>query len=109
MNNAELPLVSIITVNYNQAAVTCELLKSLRKISYKPIEIIVVNNGSTGDDIKTAMQDFPDVKLILTEKNLGFAGGNNVGIKAATGQFFLLVNNDVEVTPGFLEPLVETT
>lgn len=108
MTNSELPLVSIITINYNQATVTCALLKSLEKISYKPVEIIVVDNGSAGDDIKNAIQGFPTVKLILTHKNLGFAGGNNVGIKAAKGDLVLLINNDVEVTPDFLEPLVET-
>lgn len=108
MNNVALPLVSVITVNYNQAAVTHALLKSLEKISYTSVEIIVVDNGSIGDDIKNVVQDFPSVRLILTNKNLGFAGGNNVGIKAAKGELILLINNDVEVTPGFLEPLLET-
>jgi GT2 family glycosyltransferase/acetyltransferase-like isoleucine patch superfamily enzyme len=107
MKNPDYPLVSIVTVNYNQTNVTRDLLISLRNITYPAIEIIVVDNGSADDSIKVLKGEFPEIKLILTGKNTGFAGGNNIGIKAGTGDYFLLINNDVEVTPGFLEPLVD--
>ncbi len=108
MNNHPLhPLVSIITVNYNQPEVTCDLLRSLRSITYNNIEIIVVDNASPDKDPKIIEEKFPEIHLIRSAENLGFAGGNNLGIHAARGAFMLLINNDTEVEPGFLEPLVD--
>jgi GT2 family glycosyltransferase len=101
------PLVSIVTVNYNQSMVTCELLGSLRQISYPNIEIIVVDNNSLNDKPDRIKELFPEVQLIKSSINLGFAGGNNLGIKASKGSFILFLNNDIEVEPDFLEPLVE--
>lgn len=100
------PLVSIITVNFNGAEHTLALLDSLQKISYPAIEVWVVDNGSKEDPtpIKTA---HPWVHLIRSEENLGFAGGNNLALRVATGKYCLLINNDTEVPKGFLEPLVQ--
>lgn len=98
-------LVSIITVNYNQGKVTCELLNSLSNISYRNIEIIVVDNASS-EGTTLIRNQFPGVKLICSDKNLGFAGGNNLGLKEAKGKYILFINNDVEVSPDFLEPLL---
>jgi GT2 family glycosyltransferase len=106
MNNPELPLVSIITVNYNQTEVTCQLLESLRNISYRNIEIFVVDNASANDDPTPIQVRYPEIELILSEKNLGFAGGNNLAIRECKGDYILLINNDTEVEKGFLEPLV---
>lgn len=100
-------LVSIITVNYNQSEVTCELLESLKKITYKNIEIIVVDNGSKEDSQNNMLKKYDFIKLIRSQKNLGYAGGNNLGIKAAKGEYCLFINNDTEVDSGFIEPLVE--
>lgn len=100
------PLVSIITVNYNQAQVTCELLASLRKLTYPQVEVLVVDNASPTDDPGIIEQLYPEATLIRSPKNLGFAGGNNLGIMAAKGQYLLFLNNDTEVEPDFLEPLV---
>lgn len=100
------PLVSVITVNYNQSQVTFDLLESLRKISYPNIEIIVVDNASPSDDPDTIKSNYPEITLIKSTKNLGFAGGNNLGIKESNGDYLLFINNDTEVTPGFLEPLI---
>ena len=100
------PLVSIITVTYDHPEVTCQLLGSLRKITYSPIEIIVVDNASPKDDPAIILQSFPEIHFIQSKVNLGFAGGNNLGIKVAKGKYILLLNNDTEVEPGFLEPLV---
>jgi GT2 family glycosyltransferase len=98
--------VSIITVNFNQPKVTEELLQSIPP-SYSNIEIIVVDNGSRSD-IRTDWQSkYPNVKFIRSEKNLGFAGGNNLGIKAATSDYLFFVNNDTEFTPGLIEKLIE--
>ena len=100
------PLVSIITVNYNQLAVTIDLLHSLQKITYNNIEIIVVDNNSQTENPDLLKTAFENIILIKSNKNLGFAGGNNLGIKRAKGKYVLFINNDVEVTKDFLEPLV---
>ncbi|MDP3436143.1 MAG: glycosyltransferase family 2 protein [Bacteroidales bacterium] len=100
------PLVSIITVNYNQSIVTGELLQSLRSITYPNYEIIVVDNGSVENPDKLK-ESFPEIYLVKTGENLGFAGGNNRGIRVSKGKYLMFLNNDTEVFPGFLEPLVQ--
>ncbi len=101
------PLVSVITVNYNQSAVTCELLKSLQKVSYPRVEVIVVDNGSPSDTPDRIKELYPDTILIRSSENLGFAGGNNLGIMQAQGKYLFFLNNDTEVVPGVMEPMVE--
>jgi GT2 family glycosyltransferase len=100
------PLVSIVSINYNGAAVTCEMLESLKKISYPNIEVIIVDNASK-EDPTSIVENHPWIKFIRSDRNLGFAGGNNLGFKEATGKYFLMLNNDTEVPTDFLEPLVE--
>lgn len=100
------PGVSIITINYNQTKLTCDLIASVRRITYPYVEMIVVDNGSMPDPTSCILSQYPEVKVIRCENNLGFAGGNNMGIRSATGEYLLFLNNDTEVAPGFLEPLV---
>jgi hypothetical protein len=99
-------MVSIITINYNSLEVTCELLDSIRKAGYGDIETIVVDNASKvspGDFLK---KHYPEVKFIQSEKNLGFAGGNNLGIRASRGGFLFFLNNDAELTVGAIETML---
>jgi GT2 family glycosyltransferase len=102
------PLVSIITLNYNQAQVTCEFLESSRKLNYRNYEILVCDMASS---ISPATvfdpSDYPNTRLLLSEKNLGFAGGNNWGMHQAKGQFIFIVNNDTELTPDLIQLLLE--
>ena len=100
------PVVTIITINYNQLQLTCELLESLRKVTYPSVEVIVVDNHSAINPTTVISEKYPEVRLIVSDENLGFAGGNNLGIQASTGDYLLFLNNDTEVDPGFLEPLV---
>jgi GT2 family glycosyltransferase len=100
------PLVSIITINYNQVQHTCALLDSLRKISYPSIEVIVVDNHSAESPEKIIKEKYPEACLIMSQENLGFAGGNNLGIAVAKGKYLLFINNDTEVDQEFLEPLI---
>jgi len=100
--------VSVITVNFNQAEVTRALLLSIKNTNtYRNIEIIVVDNGSEADPAIKHSALFPDVIFIRSAINLGFAGGNNLGISKATGDYYFLVNNDTEFTPGLVQKLVE--
>lgn len=75
--------------------------------TYQPIEIIVVDNGSTQNPVPGWKLKYPEVIFIRSEINLGFAGGNNLGIKAAKGDYYFLVNNDTEFTPQLLDKLIK--
>lgn len=102
------PLVSLVTLNYNQAEITCALLESVRRLSYPAIEVIVVDNNSTRNPEPLIRErHFPNTRVIVNSTNLGFAGGNNVGIQQANGEFIVLLNNDTEVTPDLIERLLE--
>ncbi len=103
----QFPKVSIITINFNQANVTRECLNSLRKITYPNVEIFLVDNASAPEN-RIHQDEYPEVIFIQSDKNLGFTGGNNLAMKVATGDFVLLLNNDTEVSAGFLEPLLKT-
>ena len=84
--------LSIITVNYNGLKDTCELIDSIP--FNDSLEVIVVDNASTEDEATAIQENYTKVKVIISKKNLGFAGGNNLGIKAAKGKYIFLVNND---------------
>ncbi|MFT5249421.1 MAG: GT2 family glycosyltransferase [Saprospiraceae bacterium] len=101
------PLVSIVSVNYDQPIVTCEMLASLRKVTYPNFEILVVDNASPNKSPDIIKEMYPEIQLIISDKNLGFAGGNNIALKQAKGDYILLLNNDTEVQPNFLDSLVE--
>ena len=103
----EKPLVSIISINYNAPEVTADMIRSLGEITYPNIEIIIVDNASAKGDVDQLKKDFPHIRLLKSTKNLGFAGGNNLGIRVAKGEYIFLLNNDTVVTPGFLEPLIK--
>ncbi|MCF8218508.1 MAG: glycosyltransferase family 2 protein [Bacteroidales bacterium] len=99
------PLVSIITINYKQAEITNELLNSLLYITYPNYEVIVVDNNS-GDDANRIDTGHWAVKLVRSNKNLGFAGGNNLGVLHAKGKYMFFLNNDTEIDSGCIEELV---
>lgn len=85
-------ILSIITVNYNGLKDTCELIDSIPFTD--DMEVIVVDNASQQDESSALQKKYPDIKVIRSNKNLGFAGGNNLGIQAAQGKYIFLVNND---------------
>lgn len=101
------PLVSIISVNFNQIQVTLELLDSLRKISFRDFEIMLVDNGSSENSTQLISEKYPEVNYIFSKENLGFSGGNNLGIRASNGEYLFFVNNDAEVTEGCIETLLQ--
>ena len=84
--------LSIITINYNGLKDTCALIESIP--FNDKMEVIVVDNASDNQEADQISSRFPHVKVIKSDKNLGFAGGNNLGIKASTGKFIFLINND---------------
>ena len=97
--------LSIITVNYNGLEDTCALIDT---ITFNDnMEVIVVDNGSKTDEAAIIQERYPQVKTIRSEQNLGFAGGNNLGIKAAQGQYLYLINNDTVFDDFQVRPLIE--
>jgi len=92
MNN--LPELSIITINYNGMKDTDELIESLREHLSIPYEIIVIDNASKVNEAALLQQKYPHIISIRSELNLGFSGGNNLGISKAKGKYIFLLNND---------------
>jgi len=100
-------LTSIITVNFNQPVATIEFLKSVKESTQNDyIEVVLVDNGSGEDHQIEFEKVFPGLNYIRSENNLGFAGGNNLGIKQAKGDFLFLLNNDTEITENLVSELV---
>lgn len=84
--------ISLITINYNGLADTCALMDSIP--FNDSLEVIVVDNASTKDEASVIESRYPAVIVIRSNKNLGFAGGNNLGIQAAHGKYLFFINND---------------
>lgn len=102
------PLVSIIILTWNQTPVTCEFLESTRKLTYKNYELLVCDMGSETDpSSEINARNFPNTRVLRSDVNLGFSGGNNWGMRDAKGEFIFIVNNDTEVTPTLIEDLLE--
>ncbi|QKZ13394.1 glycosyltransferase family 2 protein [Spirosoma sp. KUDC1026] len=101
-------LISLVTINYNQAEITRQFLESTRSLTYPNVEIIIVDNASQ-PVLSTCLDasQYPNLRIIRSERNLGFTGGNNLGIEAANGDFLFIVNNDTELTPTLLDELLE--
>lgn len=86
--------VSIITINYNGLKDTCSLIDSIPHSS--EIEVIVVDNASQTDEASIIETRYPHVTVVRSKENLGFAGGNNLGIRASKGDYLFFINNDTE-------------
>lgn len=104
------PKVSIIILNWNGLEDTVECLESLKKITYPNYDVVVVDNGSAGNDVRILRERFSDyVHIIENGKNYGFAEGNNIGMRHALTQgadYVFLLNNDTTVAPDFLGEMV---
>lgn len=98
-------LVSVVVLNWNGSQVVERCLHSLHEQTYHPLEVIVVDNASTDGSEDLVKKKFPWVKLIVNDKNLGFGGGNNVGIRASHGQYILILNNDARLDPDCIKEL----
>jgi GT2 family glycosyltransferase len=99
------PLVSVVVLNWNGSQVVDQCLRSLHQQTYRNLEIILVDNASTDGSMEGVRDRFPDVKLIVNERNLGFAGGNNVGIRASSGRYIMVLNNDTRLDSKCVEEL----
>ncbi len=100
------PLVSFIVVNWNGKSCIEECLSSIQQQSYKPYEIIVVDNAST-DGSRELLRQFPEISLIENKTNLGFGPANNQALERCAGEIVALVNNDTILTPDWLQNLIQ--
>jgi hypothetical protein len=104
-----LPRVAIIVINWNGKEDTLACLTSLQGLDYPTTQIVLIDNGSTDDSVTAMRAAYPNINLIETGQNLGFVGGNNLGLEQACKmgvEYALLLNNDTEVAPDFLRKLV---
>jgi len=101
--------VSVVVVNWNTADLLADCLSALRAHLPASIEseIIVVDNGSEDESAHVVRDEFPEVRLFINDHNEGYQRANNRGIRAATGEFLLLINADALLRPGSVEPMIE--
>ena len=105
------PKVGIVLLNWNGYEDTATCIESLADVQYDNRFVVVVDNGSSDGSGERLADEFPDCTVLFNEENLGFSGGCNVGIEHCLengADYVLLLNNDIEVSPDFLEPLVHT-
>jgi GT2 family glycosyltransferase len=102
-----IPAVSVIVLNYNGLRFLERLFNSLIEDSFTDRELIMVDNASTDESVAFVREHFPVVRIVESARNIGFAAGNNLGIRHAQGEYVVLLNNDIEVADGWLYPLVE--
>jgi GT2 family glycosyltransferase len=104
------PHVSIILLNWNQPEFTLACLASLGRLDYESFDVVVVDNGSEDGSPSLIREQFPSITLLENARNLGFAAGNNVGIRHALDRgadYVMLLNNDTEVAPNLVRELVQ--
>jgi GT2 family glycosyltransferase len=110
MSISAAPRVTVQILNWNGKVDTLQCLESLERLTYKCNEIVVVDNASTDDSVHAISARFPEITILQSGGNLGFAGGNNVGLRhllGSTSDFVLLLNNDTQVAPDLLERLLD--
>ncbi|MFZ5876669.1 MAG: glycosyltransferase family 2 protein [Nitrospirota bacterium] len=108
--HTNIPLVVIIVLNWNGRDDTVACVESVRGLRYRKANVLIVDNGSTDDSVATFSRRFPDIRCIQTGENLGFAEGNNVGMRAALAEgadYVFLLNNDATIEPDALDRLVD--
>ena len=101
------PLVSVMTLNFNGKRFLPGLFDSLEKCSYPNLEIIMVDNASSDDSVAYVQERYPWVGILENAENYMYARGNNEGLRICRGKYICLINNDVDVDPGFIEPVIE--
>lgn len=102
-----MPCVSVIILTWNGRHYLDDCLNALKAQSFHDFETILVDNGSTDGTCAYVRRAFPWVRLLELPANIGFAGGNNRGLREAAGDFIVTLNNDTRVEPGFLEQLMK--
>ena len=101
------PRVAIVILNWNGRKHLHQFLPSVVASTYPDLDIIIADNASTDDSIEFVQQNYPGLRIILLKKNFGFAKGYNEALKQVSADYYVLLNSDVEVTPGWIEPVID--
>ncbi len=101
------PSVAIVILNWNGRKHLEQFLPSVLATTYRNARVIVADNASTDDSISFIQTDFPQVEIIRNSENFGFARGYNEALSKLNDEYFVLLNSDVEVQPGWIEPVIE--
>lgn len=101
------PLVSVVILNWNGQQHLSNFLPSVKAHACADMELVVADNASTDDSVGWLREHHPDVRIIQLEKNYGFAKGYNEALKQVQANYYVLLNSDVEVTAGWLEPMLK--
>ena len=108
---AQQPAVTVIIVNYNGRHHLPECLGSLQSQTFEDFDTVFVDNASTDGSVEFVRENFPEVKIIESDTNLGCGGGRNLGIRHAMGHgepdYIALIDNDLKLAPGYLQALVD--
>lgn len=101
------PKVAIVILNWNGRKYLQQFLPSVLASTYANYEVVVADNASTDDSVQFTSQCFPTVTIICLPQNWGFSRGYNQALKQVTADYYVLLNSDVEVAPGWIEPVIE--
>jgi GT2 family glycosyltransferase len=108
-NSSGVPRVAILVLNWNAWEITCDCLRSLAHLDYDNYEVAVIDNGSTDGSVQKLRHQFANLTMLENGANLGFAAGNNVGVRYALergAQYIFLLNNDTVVSPSCVSAMV---
>lgn len=100
------PLVSIVILNWNGRLYLEQFLPSVLSSTYSNYEVVVIDNASTDDSVDFLKGNYSGIKIVALDGNFGFAKGYNLGLKELKSEYFILLNSDVEVEPGWIEPAI---
>ena len=102
-------LVNIFILNWNGKIITLDCLRSLEKVTHPNINLVLIDNGSTDGSVNLIKKEFPNIEIIQSKENLGYAGGNNYGFKNVKiqSEYSIFINNDTLVSPNFINPLIK--
>jgi GT2 family glycosyltransferase len=101
------PTVAVVILNWNGRKYLEQFLPSVLASTYKNVVIYVADNGSTDDSVSYLTRQYPEIKILSYSTNEGFAGGYNRALKEVDEELLVLLNSDIEVTPGWLEPAID--
>ena len=101
------PKVAVVIIHWNRRNLLEQFLPFLVKSTYSNLEIVVADNNSDDDSIAFVKNNFPNITIVKNDDNYGYAGGYNHALKHVTADYFVLLNNDIEVSPNWIEPVIE--
>ena len=99
--------IAVVILNWNGKRFLEQFLPSVVNAANGQYEIVIVDNGSTDDSVSFLETNFPSLRLIRFSENYGFAGGYNKALKEIQSEYYVLLNSDVEVMPGWITPMLQ--